>query len=93
MEDFDNFVDNIDKIEFCNDPFYINVSFDGKLYYYHFCRYLNGQHEALLMKSFKDEDTFLNELENLSKTFACPVYSEKYDISNLNLKYQPKSKN
>lgn len=92
MENFDEFVKNIDKKVCWSDPFYIKVSSDGKLYYYDFYRYLNRLHEVLIMKSFKDEDTFALEVENLSKIFSCPVYSEDYDISTLYLKHQPASK-
>lgn len=71
---------DLDKQE---SKFLLSISFENGEWYYDFSHTINGNIYILLMKSFRDEEKFLEEIISIQKIFDCSIIADNYDLKKI----------
>jgi len=71
---------DLDKQE---SKFLLSFLCENGEWYYNFSHTINGNIYILLMKSFRDEKKFLEEIISIQKIFDCSIIADNYDLQKL----------
>ena len=63
--------------------FLLSILYDRKIWHYNFSHTINGNIYILLMKSFRNEGEFLEEIISLQKIFRCSIIADNYDLKKM----------
>lgn len=63
--------------------FLLSIVYERKTWHYNFSHTINGNIYILLMKSFRDEKKFLEEIISIQKIFDCSIIADNYDLQKL----------
>ena len=71
---------DIDKPQ---SEFLLSIVYECKTWHYNFSHTINGNIIILLMKSFRNEGEFLEEIISLQKIFRCSIIVDNYDLKKI----------
>ena len=63
--------------------FLLSILYERKTWHYNFSHTINGNIVILLMKSFRNEGEFLEEIISIQKIFRCYIIADNYDLKKI----------